>query len=67
MAKNITTVHAKEYRGLVRIIGMGKTPTGQSYRRATTVLKAHNLRDPRFKAEARTAVAEMLGESLSPE
>lgn len=67
MGHGIATIHAKAFRGKVRIVGHGKTNTGQGYIRAHKVIGAESLADKNFKGEMKSAVEEMLSETPSPE
>lgn len=67
MSKKPGTVHAKQVRGRMRIIGMGQTPSGQSFIKGLEELAAEELSNSKFKAEARLAVAKMFAESLATE
>lgn len=66
MGHGIATIHAKKVRGKMRIIGTGRTNTGQSYIKAHKVLDATSLADKRFKGEAKIAIEEMLAQTELP-
>ena len=63
MTKKLATVHAKQVRGRMRIIGTGQTNTGQAYIKDMKELEVPDLADKRFKDQMKAAVDEMLAES----
>lgn len=62
MTNKIAQVHAKQFRGRMRIIGTGQTPRGQSFIKGLEELQVAELSDVRFKSEARAAVAKLFDE-----
>lgn len=66
MAAGIGTIQVKREHGVLVVQGLGKTPRGQKFIRRTTPLKSKNITSKGFKSEMRTAVEEMLAQSVLP-
>lgn len=63
MAFGIGTVQVKRDHGTLVVQGLGKTPRGQKFIRATEPLAVKKMSDPDFKANLKTAVARIIQES----
>lgn len=66
MASGIGTVQVKRSRGKLVVQGLGQTARGQRFIRQTIDLEVKNTRDPNFKSNLRTAIAEMFAQSPLP-
>lgn len=66
MAAGIGTIQVKRERRTLVVQGLGQTPRGQKFIRQTIDLKCKSTADPAFKANLRTAVAEMFAQAPLP-
>ena len=67
MTVGIAQIHVKRQRGKLVVQGMGQTPKGQKYIKASEELSVSNIGDKDFKAQMSAAVGKLLAEEGSPE
>lgn len=67
MAKTLGTIHAKQVRGKMVIIGTGRTNTGVQFIKDMRPLNVSNMKDKKFKGAMKKAVDEMLNETVAKE
>jgi len=53
-------MRCRKERGVIVVQGMGRTPKGQTYVKASVPLTVTSVSDPLFKAEMKTAVEKLL-------
>lgn len=66
MANGIGTIQVKRERGKLVVQGLGRTPRGQKYIKATIPIPAPTMAAKEFKAELTQAVTEMMAQQTLP-
>ena len=62
MAKEFATVEIRRVRGVLRLVGLGKTGRGQRYIKNQVDVDAPKLSSPDFKDELAKAMKNLTGE-----
>lgn len=66
MGHGIAAIHVRMERGKPTVVGIGQTPRGRSFIRASKTLECPTFSSKNFKQEMATAVEEMLAQRLLP-
>ncbi len=66
MSHGIGAIQVKRERGVLVVQGLGRTPRGQKYIKATIPIAAPKMSDKNFKSEMTAAVTEMMAQKVLP-
>jgi hypothetical protein len=59
MAERYGTIHVRRRRGVLVVIGQGKTGRGQSYTKRTEALESKKMNSPEFKSQLKSAIIKL--------